>query len=254
MASFTELMSRTDPVFMSWSLMPEPLATEAFAHGSWDACCIDMQHGFIDYAAVLAMTTPVHACGKPVVLRAALNDYATMAKALDLGVDAIVCPMVNSASDARAFVEATKYPPIGQRSYGAYRDGRKHDTGAKGALEAANARKFNFAMVETQSALDSLDAICSTDGIDGVFVGPNDLSTSLTRGAGPVDPVSPQVLAALDLIVAKCREHHIVPGIYAGSAQFAKTYVEQGFHLLALGSDVGFLESASEAILADARA
>ena len=239
---------------MSWSLMPEPLATEAFAHGSWDACCIDMQHGFIDYANLLAMTTPVHACGKSVVLRAALNDYATMAKALDLGVDAIVCPMVNSGADARAFVEATKYPPVGQRSYGAYRDGRKEDTGAKGALAGTNARKFNFAMVETQSALDSLDEICGTEGIDGVFVGPNDLSASLTQGAGPVDPASPKVLAALDLIVAKCREYAIVPGIYAGSAQHAQAYVERGFHLLALGSDIGLLESASEALLADARA
>ncbi len=254
MPIFSELMARREPVFMSWSLMPSPLATEAFASGHWDACCLDMQHGFIDYADVLAMTTPVHAAGKPVILRAALNDYATMAKALDLGVDAIVCPMVNSADDARAFVNATKYPPIGQRSYGSYRDGRTQDTSAPGALAAINGQKFNFAMVETQSALDSIDAICGTDGIDGIFVGPNDLSSSLTNGAGPIDPVGPQVLDALDLILAKCREHKVVPGIYAGSAEAARNYVALGFHLLALGSDIGFLESASEDMLTAARA
>lgn len=254
MPDFSDLMAGDAPVFMSWSLMPGPLATEALAHSAWDACCIDMQHGFIDYADLLAMATPVHGVGKPVVLRAALNDYATMAKALDLGVDALICPMVNSAADARAFVDATKFPPVGRRSYGSYRDGRKEDTGAPGALAAINQRKFNFAMVETQSALDSLDAICGTEGIDGIFVGPNDLSTSLTNGAGPVDPVSPEVLAALDQIVAKCREHAIVPGIYAGTAAFARTYVARGFHLLALGSDIGFLESASAALLTEARA
>ena len=67
MAEFRQLLASGEPVFMSWSLMPEPLATEALASGSWDACCIDMQHGFVDYADLLAMATPVFAAGKPVV-------------------------------------------------------------------------------------------------------------------------------------------------------------------------------------------
>ncbi len=253
MTDFRALLNTGEPVFMSWSLMPDPLATEALADGSWDACCIDMQHGFVDYADLLAMATPVFAAGKPVVLRAALQDYANMAKALDLGVEAVICPMINSADDARAFVSATKYPPVGQRSYGSYRDGRVRDIAGKGALATINARTCSFAMVETGAALDSIDHICGTDGIDGIFVGPNDLSVSLTGGAGPVDSAGPEVLEALDLIVAKCTEYNIVPGIYAGSPEHAKTYLAKGFRFFALGSDIGFLESAGEAALAQAR-
>ena len=191
MAEFRQLLASGEPVFMSWSLMPEPLATEALASGSWDACCIDMQHGFVDYADLLAMATPVFAAGKPVVLRAALQDFANMAKALDLGVEAVICPMVNSAEDARAFVAATKYPPVGQRSYGSYRDGRVRDVVGEGALAAINDRTLSFAMVETGAAINAIDSICGTNGIDGIFVGPNDLSVSLSGGAGPVDPSSP---------------------------------------------------------------
>ena len=126
-------------------------------------------------------------------------------------------------------------------------------TGPK-AMAALNRRTLNFAMIETRAALDSIDAICGTEGIDGIFVGPNDLSVSLSEGAGAVDAGSPQVLSALDTIVAKARSHGIFTGIYAGSAAHAKAYLAKGFQLFALGSDIGLLESAGEAMLAEAKA
>ena len=142
-----------------------------------------MQHGLLDTGSVMTGIGAIALAGKPAVVRIALGDDATASRALDMGAEAVIAPMVNSVEDARALAAATKYPPVGERSWGPTRAMTlaRHRAAAQ-YLENANRTCFTFAMIETVRALDALDAILAVDGIDGVFVGPFDLSVSLSAG------------------------------------------------------------------------
>lgn len=218
-----------------------------FARGPFEACCIDLQHGYSGYSDFLTMSAPVMAAGKPVVVRMPLEDWGFAARALDAGANAIICPMINTPADAEKLVEVTKFPPVGQRSFGAYRDAGVPGARDKGHLAKLNNANLVFAMIETQTAIENLDAICATQGVDGVFVGPFDLSASLTDGAGPIEPAGDQVMDALDVIAGKCVEHGVFAGIYAASPADARAYIAKGYSFIALGNDIAYLAEASAA-------
>jgi 4-hydroxy-2-oxoheptanedioate aldolase len=248
--SNTSLWARLEtgkPLLVSWSMIPSSLSTEVFARGPFEACCIDLQHGYSGYSDFFAMAAPVEAAGKPLIVRMPLEDWGFAARAMDAGAQAIICPMVNNAADAEKLVEVTKFPPIGQRSFGAYRDAGAKGARDKGHLAQLNHANLTFALIETRTAIENLDAICATEGLDGVFVGPFDLSVSLTNGKGPIEPAGEMVLEALVVIAAKSVEHGVFAGIYAASADDARAYIERGYQIIALGNDIGYLAEASAA-------
>jgi len=115
-------------------------------------------------------------------------------------------------------------------------------------LASANDIAMTWAMIETAQALDNLDDICTTPGIDGVFVGPNDLSVSLSKGA-VVDPAIPEVRDALGQIVAAAERHGVYPGIFANTPELARSFAEMGFCFISGGSDMGMLTAGSAALL-----
>lgn len=106
-------------------------------------------------------------------------------------------------------------------------------------------------MVETQQALKHIDSICSTPGIDAIFVGPNDLSVSLSEGAA-VDPTRHDVVRAMEQIVRKCAAHGTIPGAYANTPEIAKTYREMGVRFIAVANDAAYLSAGSRAMLSAA--
>ncbi len=228
------------PVFFTWSMMPGGVTAEILARSPFEACLIDMQHGLIGFADMLAMMTAMHKAAKPVLVRPPLGDRGTQAKVLDAGAAGIVVPMINTPADARRLVQTTKYPPLGERSWGAYLAVSASGLSAADYLASANGLFKNFAMIETGEALDNLEAIAATDGIDGLFVGPHDLCISLTGGEAP-DARHPKVQAALPGIVKAARAAGKVPGIYAATPELARDFVQLGFRLIAVGSDEGFL-------------
>lgn len=250
MAHLKALLERNQPFVMSWSMMPGPLGTEVLARGNWDGCCIDLQHGYIGYRDYLVMAAPIIAGNKPLIARMPIGDWGMAGKLLDAGAQGLISPMINNRDDAEAFVQAAKFPPLGGRSFGAYRDASVDGAKSKGHLQDLNRTIFTFAMVETTEALDNIDEICATDGIDGVFVGPNDLSVSLTNGQGPVETQGPAVMEAMDLIVAACQKNRVIPGTYSSTPDQSMAYQERGFTLFALGSDISFLSQAGAASLA----
>ena len=154
-----------------------------------------------------------------------------------------------AAADALAFVSVAKYPPVGERSWGPTRAMTLAGmSDMKAYLREANALTVTFAMIETQTAIDNLDAIASTEGIDALFVGPSDLSIALTDGS-EVEPHSALVERELDRVVAAAGKHNKVPGLYCANAERAVFAAKRGFRFLAVGSDLGFLRMGTAAQL-----
>ncbi len=171
------------------------------------------------------------------------NDPAVLMRVLDLGVRGVICPMVDSADDARAFVRACRYPPEGARSYGPVRSsfgtGREH-------TEAANRAVLLFAQIETAAGLSGVEEICATPGLDGVYVGPADLS--LTLGLETfADLRDARLLEALDRILAATASGGVVPGIHAPTETGALEMARRGFRFVGCAADADLLRAAASA-------
>ena len=190
--------------------------------------------------------------GKPTLVRIPLGDLGLAARALDAGAAAVICPMVNSPEDARAFVDAVKFPPVGRRSWGPHRALAMSGLDRTAFLHGANARTFAFAMIETEEAMSRLDAIVATPGLDGVYIGPNDLCVSLTGGQA-VEPEHPVVLEAIDKVLDAARRHGRTAGIFANTTGIAQDYFARGFRFISLGNELAFMRDRAEAVAKAAR-
>ncbi len=240
-----ERLKDNRPVYITWQILPGAVVAETLARSDFDACCLDMQHGLMDFADVLAMMTAIHKAGKPALVRPPLGGEGLQAKVLDAGAAGIIVPMINTPHEARALVETSKYPPLGKRSWGAYLAQAASGLSTPEYLGSANRLFKTFAMIETAEAMDNVDAIASTDGIDGLFVGPNDLCISLTGGEAP-DYHHPKVKAALPVIVKAAKAAGKVPGIFASTPEIALEFAALGFRLISVGTDAGFLSAGAQ--------
>ena len=242
-----------ETLYSGWVSMPEPLVAETVARAGFDCVLLDMQHGMFDTGSVTAGIDAVALAGKPAVVRVALGDDAAAAHALDMGAQAVIAPMINSVEDARALAAATKYPPLGERSWGPTRAMALEGIAQPSQyLESANRTCFTFAMIETVRALSALDAILAVDGIDGIFVGPFDLSVSLSAGR-QVAAVDASVDAAIEHIGARAAVAGKVAGIYAATAERARTFRDFGYRFIALGADQTYLTLGAAELLRTAR-
>jgi 4-hydroxy-2-oxoheptanedioate aldolase len=149
---------------------------------------------------------------------------------------------------AQALVKAAKYPPMGQRSWGGYTMVQVAKTTPAEYLKLANSTTMVFAMIETREALDLVDEIAAVPGLDGLFVGPSDLSIALSNGAG-INKTAPEVLTAMDKVAAACKHNGLVPGAFAGTPSVMNEYIERGFNFLAAVVDVDLLRQGAEAAL-----
>ncbi|MGI9463815.1 MAG: HpcH/HpaI aldolase family protein [Aestuariivirgaceae bacterium] len=241
-------LASREPLLFSWTTLPGAHQADTYARSSLGGVMVDMQHGLIGYSGMLAMVQAVHRAGKPAFVRPPLNDFGMVSRALDLGVAAIVMPMINSADDALKLVSAAKYAPIGERSWGPHAALNASGLSGDDYLQRANQLTKVFGMIETADALERVGEICAVDGLDGVFVGPNDLSISLSGGA-VVDTAHHGVTKALPKIVAAADASGVVPGIYASNAEQVVQYQELGFRFISVASDLSILGAGLAACL-----
>lgn len=245
---FRERMEAGGFVLSAWSGLTDPAVHEAMLRAPFDALTFDMQHGLHDIASVGAGITRAGLLGKPALVRLPIEDRANAARALDLGASAVIMPMIESVEDARRFVDAVKYAPLGSRSFGPSRAVELHGyAGAAAYIAAANRETLAFAMIETAAALGALEAILDLDGLDGVFVGPSDLSIALSE-TGTWDPTGPLADAAIRRIADIARAAGRFAGIYAATAEEARRYRSHGYGLVAVASDIGILKAAATAL------
>jgi 4-hydroxy-2-oxoheptanedioate aldolase len=173
-------------------------------------------------------------------------DPAAIMKALDAGAMQIICPMINTPEQAAEFVSYLRYPPVGQRSFGPTR--AAFAQGANIHVEA-NTEVVGWAMVETKEAMANLDAIASTPGLDGIYVGPADLTFSLCDGKYPpgFDREEPEMIDALQTIVRTCRKHGIKAALHCGTAEYAAKAIGWGYDMTTVSGDTRLLAGAAAA-------
>jgi 4-hydroxy-2-oxoheptanedioate aldolase len=233
-----------------WLAIPNSFCAEVMALQGWDTLTIDLQHGLIDTAALVPMLQAIQATPTMPVVRVSWLDPAVIMKTLDAGAQAIICPMVNSREDAQRLVQYTRYAPLGGRSFGPVRAGTV--LGADYA-DAANDNLVVFAMIETAQALDNVDAICSVEGLDAVYIGPSDLSLSL--GCKPVfDDVEPKAAQAIEHILARAHAHGLKAGVHNGRTDVARARIGKGFDFVTVSSDARILMAGSQQIIKEMRA
>lgn len=235
-----------------WVAIPNAYSTEIYAAAGWDSVTIDMQHGALDYSALLPMFQAMRASGATLMARVPWLEPGIIMKALDAGAYGIICPMVNSAEEAASFVSYLRYPPLGQRSFGPTRV--SFATGANYAGEA-NDNILGFAMIETAEGMANLDAIAATPGLDGIYVGPADLTLSLHQGRLPpgFDREEPEMIAALQTIVAACKKNGLRVALHCGTPDYAARAIGWGFDMTTVGGDSRFLAVAAGAAVAGFR-
>ena len=177
------------PAVNGWLAIANSFSAEVMAHQGWDSLTIDLQHGVVDYQAMVGMLQAISTTDTVPVVRVPWLEPGILMKALDAGAYGVICPMVNSREDAQRLVAWTTYAPRGTRSFGPV---RATLYGGADYPQHANETIVTLAMIETAKALDNLDAILSVEGLDAVYIGPSDLSLAL--GCKPAfDEVDPKV-------------------------------------------------------------
>ncbi|HET7928663.1 MAG TPA: aldolase/citrate lyase family protein [Actinomycetota bacterium] len=237
----------------AWSTFGGASTASVLAAAGFDAVTVDLQHGEHTLDRLGEVVGEIERAGAVPFVRLGWNDPASVMRALDLGARGVICPMVDTAEDAAAFVRYCRYPPLGARSYGPVRSA--FGTG-RGQVDAANAAILAFAQIETAAGWANVEAICATPGLDGVYVGPADLSLALGFD-GFADLGSHDLLEALDRVLAAASGQGLVPGIHAPSIERAVEMVRRGFRFVGAAGDAELLRAgAAESIertRADAR-
>jgi len=247
--SLVKLWADGGSAINAWLAINSPVSAEAMAKLDWDTVTIDTQHGMVDLGQAMTMIQAVAATGKITMCRVPWNDPTWIMKFLDAGALGIVCPMVNTREQCEAFVGACRYAPMGGRSWGPV---RIPFANPPEYLEWANKNVATLAMIETQEALDNLDDILSTPGLDALYVGPSDLAISLGETPDP-NAGAPKVKAAIEQIFEAAGRHGVAPCIHTGGGEMAKEYLAKGWRLTTIQNDLRMMIADSNAVLGVAR-
>jgi len=253
MTGLADRLRAGETLISGWTQLPEPLVAELVARQGFDAVAMDMQHGLHDLQSVMRSISSVAYAGKPAVVRIAVGDNAMASRALDFGAEAVIAPMINSAADARALVASTKYPPVGDRSWGPIRALTVlgvPDLATQ--LRTANQTTMVFAMVETARAIDVVDEILGVEGLDGVFMGPSDLSVTLSGGR-EIAATAAWLDEPIRRLADRAEAAGKIAGAFAVNSARARFFIDCGYRFIALGADQTYLAEGAKAMLAAVR-
>jgi len=225
-----------------WLHIPSTWSAEIMAHAGWDSITIDMQHGMLGMETAISMIQTICITDVVPIVRVNWNEPGSIMRFLDAGAYGIICPMVNTREQCEAFVGACRYPPQGYRSLGPTRVGMY---AGDDYADHANDEILTIAMVETQEALDNVDAIASVPGLDMIFVGTTDLQISMGAG-GDVD-------GALDTILAACKKHNVLTGLFTKSSDEGRAMIQRGFRFVTVLADTYLLSQYAQQVIRETR-
>jgi 4-hydroxy-2-oxoheptanedioate aldolase len=234
-----EVLRSGRPALGLWASIPSSLTAEVAAAAGADYVVVDQQHGAVDQATLLAMLQAIGGGGAAPLVRVARNDPWVIGNALDLGADGVIVPMVEGAEEAARAVSACRYAPEGVRSFGALRP-------------TAGGVPLCLVMVETRAGLDNVAEIAATPGLDGVYIGPSDLSLSL--GLQPTLRLEHEaVLDAIERVKATCAERGVICGLHCLNPEDAARFAGTGFQMITAGGDLLYLRQALASAVAAVR-
>ena len=229
-----------------WLQIPNSFTAELMANQNWDSLTLDMQHGVIDYSSAIAMLQAISTTNVVPLARVNWNEPGQIMKILDAGAYGIICPMVSNRKEAENFVQACMYPPKGYRSYGPIR-GLVY--GGPDYADEANNEILKFAMIETKESLDNLDEIMQTPGLDGIYIGPADLSLAIGEKPSFDKPEGDPVYEVIMKILEHAKKNKVVAGIQNAQPEYAHKMIKKGFQLVTIGTDQRFMVAAAKAAL-----
>ncbi|WAC56816.1 HpcH/HpaI aldolase family protein [Gordonia sp. SL306] len=224
----------------AWISSDSRYAAEALSYAGFDSVTVDLQHGMFGIDTAVSLLQAISAGPAVPMVRCSRLDGAEIGKLLDAGAYGIICPSIDDAEQCRDFVGACRYPPVGTRSFGPSR-GLLY--GGPDYVDHANDSVLTWAMIESRSALDNLDEIAAVEGLDGIYIGPNDLAMSLGERPGGAMPES--VREAIRRAVQVARARGIFVGAFCGGEDAAADMVDCGMDLVTPGNDISFLRDAA---------
>lgn len=228
-----------------WLSMASPYTAEMCASCGFDWLLIDGEHSPNDLSAILAQLQAVAASRSHAVVRPVVGEVWLIKQLLDLGATNLLVPMVDTAEHARELVRAVRYPPQGVRGVGS-RLARVSQFGAEpDYLVKANERICLLVQIETEEGLHNLDDIAAVDGVDGVFIGPSDLSASMGYLGQPGHPVVQTAIADAAKRLAVAGK---ASGILSLNDEQSQRYIDMGFCFVAVGGDIALLTDAARAL------
>lgn len=231
--------------------LADPVVSELLADAGYDFTWIDMEHGPFDLHTALLHILALNGSNTVALVRVASSDPVVIKPVLELEPAGIIVPLIESAEDARRAVAACKYPPEGRRGYGPRRGVRYGDSDMLSYLATANDRILVIVQIESIKAVEKIDEILAVEGLDGICVGPNDLSGSMGLLGHPDDP---RVVEAIDHVLDRARSTDLLTGIAGGyDAAWVKAWLSKGVQWLALNTDWGNLFRQSHAIVEEVR-
>lgn len=233
----------------AWVSCDSPYVAEVLSHAGYDAVTIDHQHGMFGLDRAITLLQAVSGGPAMPMARCSHLDGAEIGKLLDAGAYGVICPSIDTVSQCRELVAACRYPPVGRRSFGPSR-GLLY--GGPDYVEHANDTVAVWAMIESREALENVEQIAAVPGLDGLYVGPNDMALSLGLVAG-ASPVSAEVRHALSRVLTAGHAAGVAVGAYCADAQSASELVCEGFDLVTPGNDVVLLREGASARLAATR-
>ncbi len=235
----------------SWIQVNHPTPAEILAGAGFDWIGVDLEHSDIDEVSFAAILRGMHGRGAVPVARVRANEVIAIRRVLDLGAQAVLVPLVGTASDAERAVRAAKYPPRGIRGYCF---SRMNDWGVDfdDYARRSNDEIAVIVMVESKEGVENIDGILDVDGVDGVFIGPYDMSGSY---GVPGQTSHPAVEEACRGVVEACARHGKSAGLHVvlPRPEAIRKAIADGFTLICLGGDTVFLNEAARAALEAAR-
>ena len=241
-----EIFKSGKSVVNGWLQIPNSFTAELMANQNWDSLTLDMQHGVIDYPNAVGMLQAISTTKVVPMVRVNWNEPGQIMKMLDAGAYGIICPMVSNKREAESFVKACMYPPNGYRSYGPIR-GLVY--GGPDYADEANNEILKFAMIETKESLENLDEIMKTPGLDGIYIGPADLSLAIGEKPSFDKPENDPVYNVIMKILDHAVKNKIIAGIQNGQPEYAEKMIKKGFQLVTIGSDQRYMTAASKTAL-----
>jgi len=234
----------------SWVTLDGLLAAEVMAARGFDWLVIDMEHGPVSMDAAQGMMAAIRTTETVPLVRVGWNRTELIHQALDIGAYGLVIPMVNSLAEARQAVKDARYAPLGDRSRGGSRAPLAFVTDAVTYGRRANDETLLIVQIETAEAVAAAEEMAALDGLDGLFVGPNDLSSSLGVWPPVWDNQPDTLAAAIARIPVVAHAHGKAAGIMVPDAAIANRCIAQGYDFISLSNDASLLERAARAELA----
>ncbi len=243
-----QLWSEGRPVLHGWLSIGNPFSAEIMAAQGYDAISVDVQHGALDYSSLLPMYQAMRASGAALGARVPWLDPGAIMKVLDAGALNVICPMISTAEQAAEFVGYVRYPPQGQRSFGPTRAG----FAMPGYGPEMNDEIVALAMIETAEGVRNLEAIAAVPGLDGIYVGPADLTLGTQQGRLPpgFDREEPEMVDLIRRIADVCADKGIRACLHCGTPDYAAKAIGWGYSLTTVSGDARLLAAASAASVA----